>query len=315
MFTYQIGEKYGINKDILYLEKLENKRGRFLCPVCGQTFDCNRTNIRKRKCCPKCQNNSLLRVHAGDKFTRLTVLEVLDEKDNDNRRLCIVQCSCDKKTVFKISTHRLLSGNTKSCGCLQREWAIEKNKRGTIDITGQKFGLLTAVKDTGIPSSNGHIWLFDCDCGNKNVPIALGNVHRNTRIGTISCGCLNQSKGEYIIEQCLKNLDVRYNKEHIFNDCRNPKTNNVLRFDFYLPDYNICIEFDGRQHFVNSKYNSQYWWGSVDLQAIQERDNLKNQYCKYKGIMLYRIPYTELYKIDNNYIKSLIEGDKNIYLS
>lgn len=306
---YEIGKKYGINDDILYLEQEPNGFGKFLCPICGRIFSCRRKQIRKRKCCPKCQRNSLLKVHAGNTFGRLTVLQVLTEKDNDNRRLCLVQCSCEKHTIFKVSTHKLLNSNTKSCGCLQREWAIKKNKQGAIDITGQKFGLLTAVKDTGIPSSNGHIWLFDCDCGNKNVPIALGNVHRNTRVGTLSCGCLRQSKGEFLIEQALKELKISYDKEHIFQDCRNSKTNNVLRFDFYLPDYNICIEFDGRQHFIESMKTEEYWWGQVDLTAIQERDKIKDRYCADNNILLYRIPYTELIKIDSSYIANLIEGE------
>lgn len=282
--------------------------------MCDRTFECKRKQIRKRKMCPKCQREARLKVHAGDVFGRLTVLQVLEEKDNDNRRLCLVQCSCEKRTIFKVSTHKLLSGNTKSCGCLQREWAVKKNKQNTLDISGEKFGLLTAIRDTGIPSSNGHIWLFDCDCGNRNVPIALGDVHRNTRVGTISCGCLNQSKGEYLIEQSLKELNIEYSKEHTFSDCINPDTNNVLRFDFYLPQNNLCIEFDGRQHFAASEFDDRYWWGQVDLAAIKKRDAIKNQYCKDNNIRLIRIPYTELTKIKADYLKQMIEGEDNSHL-
>lgn len=47
-------------------------------------------------------------------------------------------------------------------------------------------------------------------------------------------------------------MNVSFEKEKTFIDCVNPKTNFLLRFDFYLPDYNIIIEYDGEQHF---KYN------------------------------------------------------------
>lgn len=311
---YEIGQEYGLNNDILYLESMPNGFGKFLCPICNHPFKCLRKQINKRKCCPKCQRNSLLKVHVGDTFGKLTVLKILEEKDSDNRRLCLVECSCEKHTILKVSTHHLLSGNTKSCGCLQKEWAIKKNKESSLDITGQKFGLLTAIKDTGISSPRGHIWLFDCDCGNKNILIPIGDVHRNTRVGTISCGCLKQSKGEYLIEQALNKLGIQYDKEHMFQDCRNPITNNVLRFDFYLPTYNTCIEFDGEQHFIQAKRIEQYWWGQVDLEAIKGRDIIKNQYCKNNNIKLYRIPYTELNNIDSDYILNMIEGKNDIYL-
>lgn len=305
-----VGQKYGINNDILYLEKLEDGEGLFLCPDCKQTFIWPRKGIRRKKACTQCSYNRLLKVHAGDVFGRLTVLEVLPEKDKDNRRLCLVQCSCEDKTILKVSTHHLLSGNTKSCGCLQREWVIAKNKAGSLNITGQKYGLLTAVKDTGISSSNGHIWLFDCDCGNKNIPIRLGDVRRQTRVGTLSCGCLKQSKGEYLIESSLKSLNIGYYKEYSFSDCRNPKTGALLRFDFYLPTFNVCIEFDGYQHFHQNEFDSSYWWGSVNLQEIRYRDSIKNKYCLEHEIVLYRISYNDITKIDDSYILGLLEGDK-----
>lgn len=68
---------------------------------------------------------------------------------------------------------------------------------------------------------------------------------------TQSCGCLN-SKGEEKITQILLKLNIIFYKEYQFIDCINPKTNTKLRFDFYLPDYNCCIEYDGKQHYVSS---------------------------------------------------------------
>ena len=59
-------------------------------------------------------------------------------------------------------------------------------------------------------------------------------------------------------------------------------------FDFYLPDYNIVIEYDGKQHF--QKVPS---WGGEKAHKIQSsRDEAKNKYCLDKGITLIRIPYT-----------------------
>ena len=74
-----------------------------------------------------------------------------------------------------------------------------------------------------------------------------------------------------------------------FNDCRNK---NPLPFDFYLPEYKTCIEFDGRQHFESI----EHWEGDNGLLKIKKNDSIKNEYCKDNDIKLIRIPY---YEIDN----------------
>lgn len=67
-------------------------------------------------------------------------------------------------------------------------------------------------------------------------------------------------------------------------------TDYLLRFDFYLPDYNTIVEFDGLQHFSSVPL----WDGREGLEDRQERDKLKNKYCKKKKIILKRIPYWDL---------------------
>lgn len=308
---YEEGCFYGLNHNIMLKQKMPNKYGLFICPTCGAEFKCIRSQIRKRIGCKACTNNNKLKVHVGDKFAKLTVLEILDKKNADNRRICMVQCSCNNNTVFYTNTHHLLTGNTKSCGCMQKEKVIEMNKQRVLDISGQRFGRLVAVRDTGESSSQGHVWLFDCDCGKKNIPIRLGDVRRFSRIGVQSCGCLKSSKGELAIEKALNELGITYFKEYVFKDCINPKTGQKLRYDFFLSEFNICIEFDGIQYFTKAEYRTDYWWGQVNLKDIQYRDKIKDDYCRDKDIHLIRISYTELMNISSVYLKERID-DANI---
>ena len=74
--------------------------------------------------------------------------------------------------------------------------------------------------------------------------------------------------------------------EKTFETCINPKTKRLLRFDFYVNNQYL-IEFDGIQHFIQSKN-----W--EPLEDTQYRDNIKNQWCKENNIPLIRIPYTKL---------------------
>lgn len=101
-----------------------------------------------------------------------------------------------------------------------------------------------------------------------------------------------ESKGELIIEKVLKFLYINYIREYIFEDLINPKTNHSLRFDFYLPDNKICIEFDGIQHFKPStKLHGEN--ANKALKDQQYRDKLKNIYCKRNKIKLIRFNYRQ----------------------
>jgi hypothetical protein len=87
-------------------------------------------------------------------------------------------------------------------------------------------------------------WECQCECG--SIITVSGSALKNNH--TISCGCI-KSKGEEAIANILNNLHITFEREKIFNTCK--AINNVFyRFDFYLPKYNIIIEYDGRQHFL-----------------------------------------------------------------
>lgn len=100
------------------------------------------------------------------------------------------------------------------------------------------------------------------------------------------CPHCNESKGENIIMNFMKDNKIKYIRQHKFDDCRNIK---VLPFDFYLPDYNTCIEFDGRQHFESINY----FGGYESLIKTRKRDQIKNNYCYNNNIKLIRIKYDE----------------------
>ena len=98
------------------------------------------------------------------------------------------------------------------------------------------------------------------------------------------CPECNASHGEKQICKWLNDNKVQYLSQHTFDDCRNKK---LLPFDFYLPDYNICIEYDGEQHFRPI----DYFGGENGFKQRQRNDQIKTQYCKNNNINLLRIPY------------------------
>ena len=93
----------------------------------------------------------------------------------------------------------------------------------------------------------------------------------------------SKSSGEILIENYLIKKNINYIYSYSFKDCRDIKP---LPFDFYLPDMNILIEFDGQLH-----YKPKY--GEEKLLNTQMHDKMKTEYAKNNNIKLIRIPYWE----------------------
>ena len=115
-------------------------------------------------------------------------------------------------------------------------------------------------------------------------------------------GCPNcaSSFGERKVSIVLKSLGVSFIREHTFQDCRSTR---VLPFDFYLPDYNACIEFDGIQHFEPVPH----FGGDERFAERKRNDEIKTKYCDQKGIRLLRIPYFNICSVERD-VTRFIEG-------
>lgn len=103
------------------------------------------------------------------------------------------------------------------------------------------------------------------------------------------CPRCNESKGERQVRQWLDAHDIIYTYQKTFSDCKDLR---VLPFDFYIPKYNLCIEYDGEQHFrpVDFDGNGEEW-ALQQFAKTTYHDEIKNQYCKNNNIHLLRIPY------------------------
>ena len=128
-----------------------------------------------------------------------------------------------------------------------------------------------------IQCPHGHIFTmnFDKFKSGQRCPICIG------------------SNGEKEIRSCLNDLEIDFVEQKRFGDCRSILP---LPFDFYIPSLNICIEYDGEQHYLKNCF------GDKDGKALletQKRDEIKTQYCKENNIKLIRIPYWEFKNIKN----------------
>lgn len=113
------------------------------------------------------------------------------------------------------------------------------------------------------------------------------------------CGCnqCNKSKGEIKIEKWLKANNIEFLVEETFEDCKNV---NVLPFDFYLPENNTLIEYQGEQHTNLIPY---FHKTEEHFEDQQKRDKIKKEYAVDNGYTFIEIHYHEF---DN--IEKILEG-------
>lgn len=295
---YNEGNRIGVN-NILFIKRITKSdngqwNGLFECPYCGKEFEAKIANIVNghTSSCGCFRSPNLV----GQKFGRLTVIKDCGCNQFGHKKYeCM--CECGNKVI--VEARHLLNSSTSSCGCYQKECIAKVGKSMAIDLIGKRFGKLTAIKQ--LPKDETQYgtsrwWLCKCDCGNYT-KVQTGQLN----IGAIqSCGKCHFSRGEQKISEILDTLSIKYKTEYIFKNCINQKTGRHLRFDFYLPDYNCCIEYDGIQHFEETN------WKHENLSMVIYRDNVKNEYCQKNGIKLIRIPYWEYDNLDSQYMLSLL---------
>jgi len=100
----------------------------------------------------------------------------------NNKRKWLCECRCG--TVRYVNEHNLLSGKSKSCGCLSAELSKERIK----DLTGQKFGWLKVIKRAPENRHGRVSWVCECKCGNTCIVTGHELQQKKTR----SCGCLKK---------------------------------------------------------------------------------------------------------------------------
>lgn len=109
------------------------------------------------------------------------------------------------------------------------------------------------------------------------------------------CPKCKSSKGERKIENWLRQNNVLFETQYKFIDCKNIF---LLPFDFYLPEYNVCIEFDGRQHYEVVNRSKNLIKNIENYNKLKVNDKIKDEYCFNNNIHLLRIPYFNIKTIE-----------------
>lgn len=275
-----------------------------ICDYCGQTIQIawrdyyRRINDNKYACvhCKMkkvsentavCRRNDLynraLSVCQEKGYELITKLE--DVHNSETRVIYL----CPKHGLHETKIYTLICGH----GCVDCQYENNAQRaRNTIeDIinVGKKHNIVILNPEDYINWETKNLRCICRQCGNEYVA-SYGALSHNKTLYCGECMC-SESIGEKTIRSYLEFRQINFEQEYRFDDCKDIKP---LPFDFYLSDYNVCIEYQGRQHYeVVNKF------GGEDAFAYRKKhDLIKKEYCFNNNIELLEIPYWEFDNIN-----------------
>jgi very-short-patch-repair endonuclease len=215
---------------------------------------------------------------------------------NDATKVCII---CYKHKEFWQSPNSHLQGH----GCKKCKVELNSHKKllSTEQFIEKANKIHNNLYDYSKVKYQGIFNKVIIICKKHGEFIQSPNKHINCKQGCPKC---KLSKSELLIEQYLKEHNINFIPQKQFKECKNIKP---LPFDFYLPDYNTCIEYDGELHYeISRKFARKN--ALEKLKLTQLRDNIKTFYCKQNKINLLRIPYwnkNNIIELINQFILSI----------
>jgi hypothetical protein len=287
-FQQRLKENYGDN--ILTLSPYINFKSKILtkCNICGNIESKTSSYLLRGKGCKNCHTLTQRKSkeqfleeftkNYGDKY------KLLSDYINANTKLEVKCNLCNN--IWKVKAYHL--AHTK-CGCPR---CANEDRGLNSRKSHEKF-----IKDVYKVHNNKFDVIGQYIKANQKIEIKCNTCNNNWNIAPYSllqgagCPICNQSKGEFIIKIFLEINNIIYNPQYVFDGCRNK---NPLHFDFYLPDHNTCVEYDGVQHFKSI----EHFGGEECLKYTIKNDKIKNNFCKENKIRMIRISYTQIGNIE-----------------
>lgn len=165
--------------------------------------------------------------------------------------------------------YNLLVCNPKLC----QEWDYEKNEKKPEEYC---------------PNSGKPVWWKCKECGYE------WNAKISDRNNGKGCSICNQSKGERRIKDIFDFKNICYIPQKTFDGLIGLR-NGLLSYDFYLPEYNLLIEYQGQQH---EKFTKGLHQSKKDFEKQQEHDYRKREYANKNNIRLLEIWYWDFDRIE-----------------
>lgn len=254
------------------------------CSIHNIVWDARPSNILHGKGCQQCKSEKI--ANGLRKSESEYVIELSSKNPNIELRgtyvnsITPVEHYCNKHDVFfNITPISALKG----CGCRQcsaeklRAALLKTREEYLCELKEANPSILLVGEYVGANINTLHKCLV-CGCE--------WSVRPNNVLHGCGCPSCNQSKGEQKVKLWLEQNSISFTPQKKFEDCCDKRP---LPFDFYLDSFNICIEYQGIQHYESV----DAFGGTESLEYTQYHDKIKKDYCELNDILLICIPYWE----------------------
>ena len=271
-----IEEVLRINPNIEVIHTYINARTPILhmCKKCGHKWNISPDNVLHNYGCPKCAG---VMKHTTDNFIHALFnvndrINVIGEYINANTK---IRCKClIDDYEWDAIPRSLLNGH----GC---PLCAGNKKKSNDEYINDVMTINQDIEVVGKYISADDAILHRCKKDGFEWFAKPNNI-----LSGKGCPKCRSSIGERFVSTYLKNNNIGFIEQHTFPNCKNIK---LLPFDFYLPDFNTCIEYDGIQHFEPR----DYFGGQLAFEEIVKHDAIKSNYCLLHNIKLIRIRYND----------------------
>jgi len=269
--------------------------------TCGNEYPVLPTNFLKGYKCPYCSKRPKITEEIFEKRVKEAhngrIIPV-DKYISIHKKIKFLHLDCNR--TFFAEPNNVIDGYGCPYCANNRKKSIEEIKELTISITDGEYECISNSYE-----NNKEKLIFNhLNCGNKYLA-RWANFTQGYRCPY--CSDSNNSKGTKIIEKFLKTNGYKYVREKEYDDLVNEETNRHFRFDFFVPKFNLIIEFDGEQHF----HSTGAFFPQEKVDKIKFFDSIKNKYCEDNSINLIRYDYIQL---KNNELKNLLKEDFDFFL-
>lgn len=233
------------------------------CNKCAKTAIANAKKISKEEFIKRSVS-----IH-GDKY-------IYDKLDYDSLLdKVIITCPKHGDFVQKASSHLEGCGcpKCKNCKKLTTEEFIEKAST----VHNNKYSY-----DKSVYISSRTKLLITCPTHGDF------SMQANNHLAGQGCPACSSSKGELAIAKYLQDNGIKYQRQYLVKLQVNNSPYNAF-VDFYLPDLNIYIEYNGQQHYMPI----ECFGGKLSYEKQILRDEALRNYCQLNDIKLVEIKYSD----------------------
>lgn len=255
-----------------------------VCIICkehGEFWQKPNNHISQKQGCPKCAGNIK---NTTEDFIKKAKEIHCDKYDyskvnyiNNSIKVCII---CPEHGEFWQTPNDHLDKH----GCPEcKKISIHNCRKSNFHILKQKISSNIIILSEDYYNNKNKIKCKCKTCSHE------WEVRPDLLIRGSDCPICNSSKGEKRILKYLNEKHITFKTQYEITIDKRINSTGIAKIDFYLPDYNLFIEYNGIQHYIPI----EYFGGKVRLQIQQRRDEYVRNYCKENMINLIEIKYDE----------------------